>query len=428
MENIIKNTLAAHDMLPEDTPVLVALSGGADSVALLHVLQSITPRVYAVHINHGLRPSAQADQDFAQDLCNRLGIPMVAYQAPVTATAKAQGITIEEAGRNLRYQYFSQGLEHFNIPQGKIATGHHQNDHGETIVLNLIRGTGLLGLCGIPYTRGNIIRPLLDVSRTQIENYLNAHNVLWVTDETNLTQDYTRNKIRHSIIPALEAINPSFIQTVTTNAHILREEDNYLNTQAKAQPFNCESLGLAPIAIARRMVRQWLPGKKDITTAHVNAIINLATLKSGAEVHVPGYIIKRQYNQLVLVEDAPPFPQYDLPIPSHTFIPALGAYIAIANAPIPGGKAFNGIEGSHLTLRSRKPGDTIIMQGAKPFTKKIQDYFSDNKTPVAVRDHTPLLAIGNNILWVLDHKGPTSAKYQQDNTPNQVWVKIQEEI
>lgn len=219
--------------------VVAALSGGADSVSLLYALKLLKPRLgfslSACHVNHGLRgEESDGDMRFCQQLCQRLDIPLEILNTDVRAFQQKHE-SLEETARRVRYDFFER------VSQGKIlATAHSSNDSAETVLLNLMRGTGLKGLCGIPPVRGNIIRPLIYCTRSEVECFCEAAQLHYVTDKTNLSDDYTRNKIRHLILPEMQKINPSLLDTMSRMQKNLREDSDYL-----------EQLGLAALEAAR---------------------------------------------------------------------------------------------------------------------------------------------------------------------------------
>lgn len=229
MINKIFSFVKQHNMINKGDTVICGLSGGADSVCLLLVLHEISSeigfKVNALHVNHCLRGNeSDRDENFCRELCSELDIPFKAVSCNVTAFAEEKQLSVEEAARIIRYRIFSE-----NSAGSKIATAHNANDNLETIIFNLARGSALKGISGIPPVRENIIRPLLSVSRQEIENYLNTLNQCYVTDSTNLSDDYTRNKIRHQVLPVLCGINPSLIETSVNSAETLRKENSLID-------------------------------------------------------------------------------------------------------------------------------------------------------------------------------------------------------
>lgn len=215
-------------MLRGGETVTVALSGGADSCALLCVLNELKERLgitlKACHINHNLRgEESDRDERFVRELCERLGVPLTVYSVDVRA-ALGKHESIEEAARRLRYECFDKTT----VSGGIIATAHTANDSAETVLMNLIRGTGTKGLSGIPPVRGSFIRPLIYCTREDTERYCTEHGIAYVTDSTNLIDDCTRNKIRHSVIPLLREFNPSFIAAVSRMTEAVGEDEAFL--------------------------------------------------------------------------------------------------------------------------------------------------------------------------------------------------------
>jgi tRNA(Ile)-lysidine synthase len=221
------NTIEQHNMIQANDRVIVGVSGGADSVALLRALRAVQSNynltLIVCHVNHKIRPgAAERDQKFVEELCRELGVECHVKEAHVETLAKEWNMSDEEAGRKVRYDFFNETAGVY----GKIATAHNKNDNAETVMMRFMRGTGLHGLTGIPYQRDNIIRPILDISRDEIEEYLEEIGQTHITDETNLQPIYTRNKIRLNLIPEIQReFNPNFVETLTNNISTYRDED-----------------------------------------------------------------------------------------------------------------------------------------------------------------------------------------------------------
>lgn len=207
-------------IIDRSRPVLVAVSGGADSVALLHRLVTAGFSCVAAHCNFHLRgEESDSDEAFVRSLCERLAVELIVKHFDTRAYARSRHVSIEMAARDLRYEWFSELLDERGIPC--VAVAHHADDAAETFLLNLTRGTGLRGLTGMKPAQGRVVRPLLDVSRADIELYCRAHGLGFVTDSSNASDDFSRNKIRHHVIPVLKSINPSFLSTMGANtAHL----------------------------------------------------------------------------------------------------------------------------------------------------------------------------------------------------------------
>ena len=218
----VRNTVEKYHMANTEESVLCCLSGGADSVALLLCLHEIFPQVRACHINHQLRgEESLRDECYCVEICQKLGVPIEVRRVDAKEYAQKLGKSVEEGARILRYQIFEE------MGCDKIATAHSLSDCIETAIFNFARGTGITGLASIPPVRGKIIRPLIECSRAEIEAFLSQRGVDWVTDSTNLTDDYTRNRIRHNIVPQLRQINPSLEKTMKLLG--IRELKEYLN-------------------------------------------------------------------------------------------------------------------------------------------------------------------------------------------------------
>lgn len=215
-------------MLSKGDKVYIGLSGGADSVSLLVALNLLKDlydiKIYAIHINHQLRgDESLRDENFCIDLCNRLDIPLKVERIDVKSYCKENKLSTEEGARVLRYDAFKK------LSRGKVATAHTLSDNCETIIYNLTRGSGLKGLMGIPPIRDNIIRPLIQCTRTEIETFLKSQGFDYITDSTNLSNDYTRNKIRHKIIPVLKEINPQFEKKVLDTVLVLSKDNDFID-------------------------------------------------------------------------------------------------------------------------------------------------------------------------------------------------------
>jgi tRNA(Ile)-lysidine synthase len=278
-----------NDLLEPGKPILVALSGGADSVCLLHVLLDLKIRLEACHVNHKLRGEASDnDEQFVRELCAKLGIKLHVREIDVKARQKKHQ-SLEEAAREARYAYFEEiGANSL------IATAHTADDNVETVLLNLVRGTGLRGLCGIPPVRGNIIRPLIEVTREEVEAYLKEKGVEFITDETNFSDEFTRNNLRLNVIPLLEKINPVLNVRTTRMCESLRLDEEYLHEIAVCAlercaegvaPYKVDLLLKQPPAILNRIISLIL-SKNNISPSfqQINSIASL--LKTGGKINL----------------------------------------------------------------------------------------------------------------------------------------------
>ena len=264
-------TIKSYDMLKRGDNVVLGLSGGADSVALLDFLCSLRQEwglvVHACHINHGIRgQEADRDQAFCEELCQKYTVKLYCFTEDIPALAAACGRSQEEVARECRYRHFEALSKEFGA---KVATAHTLSDSVETVILNLARGSALGGLCGIPPVRGAVVRPLIAVTREEVEDYCARRGLSYVTDSTNETDDYTRNFIRHHLVPGLLRVNPGAQRAVGSMSEVLREQRDYLEGQAalalqraeRGEGYDVASLSSEHIALQRLAVSALLRGQ-----------------------------------------------------------------------------------------------------------------------------------------------------------------------
>lgn len=300
-----------NNMLDGCRHIVVGVSGGADSVCLIIVLCNIIKKygldvkLTAVHINHGIR-GAEADRDeaFTKNLCGGLGVPLVAKAVDVPRLAREDGLSEEEAGRKARYEIFGRLAGH----DGRIAVAHHMDDEAETVLMNIFRGCGLKGAGGIAPVRENIIRPFLCISRSEIEDYLKSIGQSYMTDSTNLSCDYTRNRLRNDIIPIIRgSFNPNVTERLCHMAEEMRAAEDYMEQQAEALKaevcsFDIGAMGKrcvvslerfknVPEVLQSRIISgalaQLAGSCKDIYRKHIEAVLELANMQAGKEIYLP---------------------------------------------------------------------------------------------------------------------------------------------
>ena len=408
----------ASRLLKRGDRVLCALSGGVDSVVLTHVLCALRAElaltVAAAHFTHGLRPEAAApERELVQALCASLGIECFCGEGDTRAQAEACGQTPEEAARTLRYAFLERTADAWQAD--KIATAHHSEDNLETMLLNLARGTGLRGLCGIPPVRGRIVRPLLAASRTQIEQYAAAQGLAWATDETNGDVRYARNRIRHEIVPALLEINRSAVQNASRTATLLRADSAFLEDAvqallATAQEYaggvamEAKRILQAPSAVAGRAVRALYAraggGLADMTQAHADAVLALCRAeKPSAQCTLPGKLTaRREYDLLVIAPR-----QGAETAENRCALTRVGDTVWGGWTITVGGQPKEGCAVAYLAqaeantalfVRARRPGDTISTAGG---TKSIKKYMIEQKIPQIMRDSWPVICDNKKI-------------------------------
>ena len=376
-----------HMLPPEGGVILCAVSGGRDSVCLLHYLTTIAPRrgftVAAAHLNHRMRPEAQRDEDFVRGLCREWNVPFYTEAVPVYKTAARWGLGVEETGRRLRYDFLLRTAD--AIGAAYIATAHHAQDQAETVLLNLLRGTGPEGLGGIPPVRGRIIRPLLQTGRAEIEDYLRANGLPHVEDSTNEDTHYARNRLRRELWPQLETVNPAVTRAIGRTAEIVRGENAYLDTLAAerlpAEGTAVETVALlaAPEPLRPRMVRLLLDrlptGKKDVGAVHMDAVLALA--ECGGTLDLPGgarAVCRNGWLRLTVKETAPPemvlaqglnrWGDYDI--------------------------TLRGGEEHRVTVRSWKGSDRMAAERGSRSLKRL---FADAGIPAELRDSLPVVCV-----------------------------------
>ncbi len=414
--------------LPKDTPILVAFSGGADSTVLLHLLveeaKQTGAEIFAAHVNHGIRgEEADRDEEFCRTVATRLGIPIFVLHADVPTEAKKRGEGIEETARKIRYDYFDRLMIEHEIPL--LVTAHNANDNLETMLFHIARGSGLTGLCGIPISRlsagGCIVRPMLGMTRAQILAYCEKHALAFVTDSTNVDVDYTRNRIRAEILPALTEIHPAAVENAARLAENLRADALCLDSMAtlfleemrREMALECEKITGAPSAVVHRalmMLYRELSQGKTLEYTHLRALRDLAerkiphssvTLPHGIEAAVEdGWLCFRKKQEPVHYEPYETelfvgenkISQTNCKIviePSQTAknIYKKSIQITIDSATIKG----------TLSARNRREGDKILLGGHHKSLKKL---FSEKKISPELRAKLPILCDEEGILAV----------------------------
>ena len=394
---------------PQGARVLCAVSGGLDSMCLLDFMaRQADFSVIAAHFNHQLRgENADRDEAFVEGLCAVRNIPFVSGTGDTRALAERTGMTVEEAARRLRYGFLEQTARTYRCDA--ILTAHHADDNAETMLLNLVRGTGSAGLAGIPPVRGNVCRPFLQITRAELAEYAAAHNVPHVEDETNGDPDAAaRNLLRQSVMPVLRQLNPRFAENMARTASILQAENEALEVQAadladqaKALPegvtIPCLLLTQAPEAVAERAVlrlmAQTAGHRKDLTAAHVEAVLELARgRRTDLEVSLPyGLTARRQKYSLELTR-RPARPEA-VPIAVGQTV-TFGAWtVSLSPEPGAGGRAVALPEGASLSVTAWRPDDRLRLPGGRG-ERSLKRLCAERGIPPWQRDTLPVLRIG----------------------------------
>lgn len=320
----VRRTLSRHELCPPGSRVVVGLSGGSDSVGLLLLLREVSQHaafqlVGAAHFNHGARPTSDRDEAFCRDLVNGLGLPFVRDGADVPAVACAEGSSFEDCARRLRYAFLFRAAR--DLDADRIAVGHTRDDQAETFLLKLARGAGPTGLGGVYPRRGEVIRPLLDLARQDVQQWLRERGQTWMEDETNADLRNPRNRIRHRVLPELDdAYGGSTRAQVARAAELVREDAQWLDDQAAARlavlarkgpdelEFDASALLVEPAPIRRRLVLQamrLLADGREIGLEHVESALEvLRGERRGADVPGSRWELRRQ--ELVLYRQGRP--------------------------------------------------------------------------------------------------------------------------
>ncbi len=406
MKQLVQRTIEQYGMIPQGTRVLCGLSGGADSVSLLLCLRELGYAVCACHLNHGLR-GAQADEDeaFCRALCGRLDVPFVSGRCDAAAEAKQRGVSIETAARELRYEFFDRCAR--RMQARRIATAHTADDNLETMLFHLIRGTGAAGLAGIPPVRGDIIRPLIEVERRQIEAYLTARGQDWRTDVTNLDDSCTRNRIRHHVIPALRDIEPTAARHAAQTAALLRQDNACLDALARVDGAEIETARLRdmPRALAARAVRAMLEQAGapmgEVGQRHIAAVCALAEKRTGS-VSLPGGLRAAARGGVLRVERVPARREMSVRPDCPEKFGAYTVLVAQNRSDIHNSfktypVAYDRMNSELLTVRTWRSSDRMELPGARG-ARSLKRLYAERGIAPGQRDRLPVLCSAGEIV------------------------------
>ena len=444
--------LQQYSLFSQGDRIAVGVSGGADSVALLRFLAALRPQfgwdLVVCHIHHGLR-GAEADRDecFVRALAEQLGLPCAVSRIDAAALALRDHISVEEAGRTARYAFFAQTAGE----GGRIATAHTLDDSIETVLMNLVRGTGLRGLCGIPRIRGNIVRPLLDCTRAEVEDYLGALGQPYCTDSTNLTDDYTRNRIRHDILPRLCALNPNFPGAMARMLPRLAAQQALTDClaaqsaqqlQAACGGLSRQGLSALPEPVCDRLLLRLLEQNRlPVSAAAVERMTETRRTGGKLDLAARSWFFVAQ-GDLAAVIYAPPggIPPVPVPLPQEEtpvilpFSPQKSLKLTLWNNIVANtSEKFNislliyaidcdRIKG-YSFIRTRRPGDTFII-GKKQLS--LGEAWAAAGIPALLRPALMVLADEQGVLWA-EGIGSSSRAAVTENTKQYVIIECQEE-
>ncbi|MCD8380572.1 MAG: tRNA lysidine(34) synthetase TilS [Lachnospiraceae bacterium] len=434
------NYIQKHHLIETGDRILIALSGGADSVALLHFLKGLQDeyhlKLLAVHVNHGIRRKAGEDEAFCEQLCDKMRVPLRCCHIAPGELENKKGMSLEEAARDMRYALLEECRREAGFD--KIAVAHHANDNAETMLFQLFRGSGLKGLSGIAPMRGPVIRPFLGVTRAEILQYLSDNGLAHVEDVTNQDVRYSRNRIRADIIPAAETVNASAVENMSRCAEQLKDIQAYMEEEAEAflsqsavfdaggASISLTALKKLPTALQREVLYESVArvcgSRKDITFSHIEAARKLLDKDGQKERALPyGLTARKTYEALRIFREEHPAETYDagqgetenMNLNGAISLPD-GTKLILRTFPVSEtSEKINNIPQNdctkwfdcdkirdNLMLRHREPGDylTVTADGGR---KSLQDYLVNAKVPRDKRDGLWLLADGSHILWVI---------------------------
>ena len=415
------------DMLPPGALILCAVSGGRDSMALLHLLTALAEeggfRVHAAHFNHHLRPTADRDEDFVRRWCGDRGIPLTCGGGDAAAFAKAAGTSLEDGARQLRYRFLEETAD--QVGAARIATAHHREDNAETVLLHLLRGAGLQGLSGIPPVRGKIVRPLLEAGRADIDAYVERNGLPYVEDESNRDTAYTRNRLRLEVLPLLEEIVPGCGGRIAAAAALLREENAHIQREVQdLLPAVERDIITIPVTVLyrqdevlrRRLVRAM--GESlgvSLARGQTDAVLSLG---SGKFLDLPGSVCAvRKPHQLILKRQA----AQPAPLPLHLGGQTWGSWrVTLERRGEPAGETPCRVVlrdmGGELAIASWDGTGRMAVENGSRTVKRL---FADAGVPVERRAEHPVILVDGELAAVFGVA--TDWKYQMNGAGN-CWV------
>lgn len=446
LEKIALETIEKYNLISNNDHIIVGVSGGADSISLLHFLNKIKEKlslkITAVHINHRMRgEESNEDNNFVIEFCKNLNISLKCFSYNIYSESKKLSLNVEETGRKYRYDSFQNVLKEENA--SKIAIAHNKNDNAETIIMRFFRGSGMKGLSGIPFKRNHIIRPFLNCTRNDIEKYCISNNLSYRNDSSNNMDIYTRNKIRLNLIPYLkEKINPNIVDNLVNMSTIFKEENEFLDNIAKEALkniiisksieytcINIELLKNYDKVIQKRIIRicisKFNKELYNISLKHINMILDLLYKQTGKLINLPNNInIYIEYSNLFICKNTNKLSlsyNYNLIIDEKLYIKEINKFILLSKKNVnyrffstkvytislDYDKIKNG-----LYLREKKPGDKILLNG---MNKKLKNLFIDLKIPANNRSLYPILLHENEIIGVLGLFISDNYKYIKSN-------------
>jgi tRNA(Ile)-lysidine synthase len=432
IDNKFLETIKEYDMLRPGDVALVAVSGGVDSTALLNLLiahrEDLKITLHVAHLNHLLRKGdAELDARFVQGLAQKFNLPITVEAVDVAAQAKQERLGLEEAARLARYEFFERTAK--KIGANRIAVAHTADDNVETFLMRLLRGAGLKGLCGIPPKRGLVVRPIIKVWRREIEDYVGALKLVPRRDHTNYESKYMRNSVRLKLIPQLKIYNLNIKEIILQTILLLTEDSLYLENKAaevlaeiQKEPsageirLDLPRLKKIDPALHGRLLRLAVAGVKgdlnQLAFSHIRAILDKFDATEKWELHLPGgFFARGGKEELVIGRDREPQREpkefkYTLSVPGKIELAEIGRTFGCDFAdqldktagPQVAYLDYSAL-GKDLIVRNKLPGDRFVPLGIRG-TKKVQDFFVDEKVPAEERDKVPVVESAGRIVWV----------------------------
>ena len=402
----------------------MGLSGGADSMALFHLLyankEKLDIKLVALHVNHGLRNESDSEEIFITDYCKKLGVECVVKELDMGSSTKPQGLSTEMWARKLRYEFFEAEAEKYGA---KIATAHSLSDRCETVIFNLCRGTSLKGMCGIPAVRGNIIRPLINCTRTDIETYCTDNNIEYVTDKTNFSEEYSRNKIRLKVVPVLKQINPKTEQLIGDFSQEMEQiytfltqlSDTLYRNSISLNGFHLETIQKQDDVVIKFFLRNILERYGCLSKENINDILQgiraggfcrqlskdiVCQIKNGyLTFFKPKVSVKETNTEIIPIETG----ETAVFMGDEYIIREISMQELEKNKKIDKNYLNNCIDcdtiNCKLFLRTRRTGDSFTFSDRK-VTKTLKKLFTEDKIPLKLRDRLAVLTDGENVIWL----------------------------
>lgn len=451
--NKVRETIRANGLIEEGDTIIVGASGGPDSQFLIYALMELRKEmdftIILAHLNHLHRKEANFDESLVEETAEKFALSFRKKAASMDAYAKKYGISSEDAGRRLRYEFFREIQKEY--PKSKIAIAHNLDDQAETVLMRIIRGTGVEGLRAMDYRNGDIIRPILDIKKAMILDYLNSEQIPYAIDKTNFTTDYTRNKLRLDIIPEIEKINPNFKESLVKLSEIATDEisisDSYIKNiyediiiQRKIDfvSFDKEAFESQDKAIQSRLIRCAIGEIKkeirDISKENIDNFLSLVDLANGKSIIKDDLVFLKSYKfyKMSLRKEDSQKKTGELTINIGEELSFGGKRIKISSVSDfqkKHGKNIEYFDRDKLTfplsVRFRKNGDKFKPIGLG-HRKKIKDFFIDMKVDKEKREKIPLILSENDIIWVTSFR--SSEDYKLDpSTRNIIKIEVYDE-